>query len=134
MNELKPCPFCGNDKPMIHARTCDKGDRYDPADRAFPIVRCHTCGCCAEGTDWSEPKTAIEKWNRRTAPEGMAMVIAEYLAMSDGYDPDDRNCGLYDLRWSGGTNPEPVGDAWTMDYLSKAERIVELLDAAKVKP
>lgn len=55
--------------------------------------------------------------------------IARALAVEDGYDPDDKACGLYDLRWSGGTEPEPVGDAFTMDYLPRAERIAAIISA-----
>ena len=64
-DELKPCPFCGSKHVTAYARTCNKDSKYDPADRAFPIVRCRECGACSEGRDWSEPITAITKWNAR---------------------------------------------------------------------
>ena len=64
MEELKPCPFCGG-AARAFKRTCDKDTRYDPSHRAFPIVRCGSCGACAEGDDWTEPQVAIERWNRR---------------------------------------------------------------------
>lgn len=54
-------------------------------------------------------------------------TIACALAREDGFDPDDKHGGLYDLRWSGGPTPEPLGDAWAMDYLPKAERIAAAL-------
>lgn len=57
------------------------------------------------------------------------VAIASELARIDGYDPDDMHGGLYDLRWTGGREPEPAGDAWNMDYLPKAERIAVALRA-----
>ncbi len=60
-------------------------------------------------------------------PVVTAEALAAELAKEDGYDINDMNCGLYDLRWSSGTSPEPLGDAWSMDYLPRAERIVAAL-------
>lgn len=50
---------------MVFPRNCDKDTPYNPADRAFPIVRCRSCGADAAGDDWKGPETAIAKWNRR---------------------------------------------------------------------
>lgn len=61
--------------------------------------------------------------------EPIVAAIAGELARLDGYDPEDQNGGLYDLRWSGGSAPEPLGDAWSMDYLPKAERIAAAIAA-----
>jgi hypothetical protein len=61
-----------------------------------------------------------------------AAVIACELARIDGYDPEDKQGGLYDLRWSSGSAPEPLGDAWSMDYLPKAEKISAALTAARI--
>lgn len=66
--ELKPCPFCGGTSPLVFPRTCNKDTPYNPADRAFPIVRCSGCYGEAAGSNWSEPATAIAAWNRRTDP------------------------------------------------------------------
>ncbi len=63
--------------------------------------------------------------------EALTALIADELARIDGYDPEDQRGGLYDLRWTGGTEPEPAGDAWTMDYLPKAERIARRLASAQ---
>ena len=63
-DSLKPCPFCGG-AASLHPRTCDKNTPYNPADRAFPIVRCGQCGAEAAGKDWGRPETAAEKWNAR---------------------------------------------------------------------
>jgi hypothetical protein len=51
-------------------------------------------------------------------------------ARIDGFEPEDENGGLYDLRWSSGASPEPLGDAWAMDYLPKGERIANALKSA----
>ena len=48
--------------------------------------------------------------------DDLAALLAHELAQMDGMDED----GLFELRWSGGTCPEPLGDAWNMDYLPKA--------------
>ena len=51
--------------------------------------------------------------------DDLAALLAHELAQMDGMDED----GLFELRWSGGTCPEPLGDAWNMDYLPKGERL-----------
>ena len=85
--ELKPCPFCGGTSPLVFPRTCNKDTPYNPADRAFPIVRCSGCYGEAAGSNWSEPATAIAAWNRRTDPlaashqrlkEALAGVVASW--------------------------------------------------------
>lgn len=65
--------------------------------------------------------------NIKQRDDRIALVIAEALAREDGFDPADQDCGLYDLRWSGGVSPEPLGDAWKMDYLPRGERIAAAL-------
>jgi hypothetical protein len=76
-NELAPCPFCGGDKCVVYPRTCDRTTPYNPADRAFPVVRCRGCGAEAIGDDWGAPETAIVKWNRRA-------LLAAAPAMQEG--------------------------------------------------
>lgn len=83
-----------------------------------------------ESVDW-QPST--ETAGDARDAELLVHHIACALAVEDGYDPDDKACGLYDLRWSGGTEPELVGDAFTMDYLPRAERIAAILAAQGVK-
>jgi Lar family restriction alleviation protein len=64
-NELLPCPFCGGSSVIVHKPTCTKLTPYNPADRAFPTVRCG-CGANVWGDDWDQSaKTAIAAWNRR---------------------------------------------------------------------
>lgn len=65
--------------------------------------------------------------------DDLAHQIACVLAEVDGYDPDDMNCGLYDLRWSGGSAPEPLGDAFSLEYLPKAYRICQELFSTPAK-
>lgn len=94
-DELKPCPFCGSKNISAYARTCNKDSKYNPADRAFPIVRCLECGSCAEGRDWGEPITAITKWNSRTQPPcgtdgaALAALVTRDLCESEPANPDD---------------------------------------------
>lgn len=64
--KLKPCPFCGG-TATTYPRTCNKDTKYNPADRAFPIVRCTQCFAEVCGKDWGEPATAIAAWNRRSS-------------------------------------------------------------------
>jgi hypothetical protein len=67
-SELKPCPFCGSDKHMLLSPTCDRSTPYNPADRAFPVVRCGGCYTDVPGRDFDAcGKSAIEAWNRRAA-------------------------------------------------------------------
>jgi len=58
------CPFCGGGDIRILPRTCDKNTPYNPADRAYPVVRC-SCGAEVPGADWGRPETAVNAWNRR---------------------------------------------------------------------
>ena len=69
--------------------------------------------------------------------DGDVRAIACALARLDGYDPSDENGGLYDLRWAGGPEPEPLGDAWNMDYMPKAKKIAAAIgyrSAPPIKP
>lgn len=65
MADLKPCPFCGSQTPLVLARTCNKDSPYDPADRAYPEVRCRDCNASAPGENWKGEDTAIKAWNTR---------------------------------------------------------------------
>ena len=64
--ELLPCPFCGG-TGVTWPPTCTRFTPYNPADRAFPIVRCYSCCAEAHGTNWGHVDTAIAAWNRRAA-------------------------------------------------------------------
>ena len=57
--ELKPCPFCGEDEALIE--TSEKCIRLVYA-QAYQV---HCNDCCAT-TEWSHDKEkAIEAWNKR---------------------------------------------------------------------
>ena len=64
--DLLPCPFCGASKAVPFSRTCELHSKYDPADRAYPVVRCHGCFVEVAGKDWTPIDTAIAAWNTRT--------------------------------------------------------------------
>src|SRR5690554_95679 len=59
---LKPCPFCGSSD-------IDRHGWYDGQGLQGP--ECMGCGATARGAD---------AWNRRTLPEGMALVPQEITA------------------------------------------------------
>lgn len=70
-----------------------------------------------------------------SAPDAEFIVaLANALAQFDGIDVNDPHSGLFDLRWAGGPEPYPLGDAWSMDYEPKARRIAEILAAAPPAP
>lgn len=64
--ELMRCPFCGSeDGARLYTPTCDRTTPYDPAHRAFPIVRCR-CGVEVAGHDWDHSgESAVDAWNTR---------------------------------------------------------------------
>ena len=74
--KLKPCPFCGGKIATVIRRTCDRTSPHNPADFAYPRVRC-LCGAEVPGKDWSDPSTAIYAWNRRAPCHGTGTVIDE---------------------------------------------------------
>ncbi|WP_431861477.1 Lar family restriction alleviation protein [Azospirillum sp.] len=78
MVKLLDCPFCGGEGHTLPP-TCTKATPYDPAHRAFPVVRCGGCGCDVPGKDWDDTRhSAIAAWNRRavSAP-AVAPEVAE---------------------------------------------------------
>ena len=57
-NNLKPCPFCGNNAEIL-IYGLDK-------DKNAYMVRCCTSDCCGRtGRKWADLDTAIYAWNRR---------------------------------------------------------------------
>jgi Lar family restriction alleviation protein len=59
MNELKPCPFCGNIDIKIHAP-------YFTENR-YVMVQCYSCNCST--AVYKTVDQAVEAWNRRTKEE-----------------------------------------------------------------
>lgn len=85
---LKPCPFCGSIFIEDLPPTCTERSPYNPADRAFPVVRCAECLAEAPGEDWDHTKaSAIAAWNRRAPDPSREAVIAELVgALADFKD------------------------------------------------
>lgn len=83
---LNSCPFCGaSDKARMSAPTCNKRTPYNPADRAFPVVRC-ACGAEVAGDDWDQSgRSAVAKWNRRAVvPQDPAQAaLCELVELKD---------------------------------------------------
>ncbi len=71
--DLKPCPCCGGEAVM------------QQTGRDKLTIRCKRCAikheqrCWRYSLEWLEQKMA-ETWNRRTPPEGMALVPREITA------------------------------------------------------
>lgn len=71
---LPACPFCGADGEDLRVLppTCTPKSPYNPADRAYPVLRCGGCGASVPGEDWDTlGASAVAAWNRR-APEAQA--------------------------------------------------------------
>lgn len=66
---LPTCPFCGADGEALRVLppTCTPTSPYNPADRAYPVLRCGGCGASVHGEDWDAlGASAIAAWNRRS--------------------------------------------------------------------
>jgi hypothetical protein len=61
---------------MVLPRTCDKDTPYNPADRAYPVIRCR-CGISLAGEDWKGPESLIARWNSLPACSLARSRIAE---------------------------------------------------------
>lgn len=59
MNDLKPCPFCGENGWGVHLQKLV----YSNENYERWSVICETCG--AEISEFSAPERAITAWNRR---------------------------------------------------------------------
>jgi Lar family restriction alleviation protein len=77
-NKLKPCPFCGNDKPELVEYCMD-----DPA-YATAYVKCRKCGVCSNRRH-ATTESAVAWWNGRTSEDRKALEELVFLAL----DPDD---------------------------------------------
>jgi len=90
--ELLPCPFCQGIDVHLHLPTCNKKTPYDPADRAFPIVRCRSCDASKDGENWDQSgRSAIESWNTRAAEDpwkGLFWAVARVLNCLPSTFPD----------------------------------------------
>jgi Lar family restriction alleviation protein len=59
MDELKPCPHCGEDKAAIH---------YPYYSDTYCCIQCYNCGCATALFDTQEKAT--EAWNMRADDKG----------------------------------------------------------------
>jgi hypothetical protein len=96
-DEFLPCPFCGSDTgARMFPPTCRPETPYNPADRLFPIVRCHGCftEVCGANEDYTG-ETAIAAWNTRT-PDAQPSSTdeVERVAATAVYDAHRFACGL----------------------------------------
>lgn len=64
--ELKPCPFCGEDDPSVDNR------HSDPDQERWTVV-CDD-GCGAEITALT-PELAVAAWNRRVPPPDASPIV-----------------------------------------------------------
>lgn len=61
--KLRPCPFCGNEKPVLMTRRGQDGWR----DYFYVLCDYNDGGCGASG-QWNHyTDLAVEAWNRRNA-------------------------------------------------------------------
>lgn len=60
MNELKPCPFCGDRGEVFVYYSCLNGSKWG--------VRCFSCGISQRVIHGSREE-AIEAWNRRNSDD-----------------------------------------------------------------
>ena len=56
MDELKPCPFCGYDRPIIRKGELIKG---------FTMILCPNCGATVSFQQKERKHETTEAWNRR---------------------------------------------------------------------
>lgn len=84
MGKLKSCPFCGGGRIRTFGPTHEVDDKYDPADRSFPIAVCRECYGQASGDNddrsWDH-SSAIAAWNTRAEAPRIAELEAENAAI-----------------------------------------------------
>lgn len=73
MNNLKPCPHCGNDQISV-VRGIKQGTRD-------VYIRCRICGCRTDAYHEKDEHMAVRIWNRRENPEEKVHCIKD--------DPED---------------------------------------------
>jgi len=56
MEELKPCPFCGNEAHVVERVV---------SERVVHAVECMAIQCCAMTQDFLRPESAMRSWNAR---------------------------------------------------------------------
>jgi len=58
MAELKPCPFCGDESPIIKTEMV--------GELGFSYTKIQCCACGASINAYLEEERAIWEWNRRS--------------------------------------------------------------------
>lgn len=129
-NELKPCPFCGG-KGNASERTCDKDSRYNPNDRAYPVVRCSVCFTTVGGKDWSGISTAIEAWNKRATatPPADAALADSIDSLGFVISGDNPPVKEWVSECGGGCMPATKEEKMMWDVLQSALRARAVPDA-----
>ena len=73
MSELKPCPFCGDESPIL------KTEFIGELGFSYTKVQCWACG--ASISAYSQEERAIREWNRRYEP--VSEIDYDYEAEDD---------------------------------------------------
>ena len=82
IEELKPCPFCGEEGFLEKRELPDRPG----AIRFFVCCRNGACHLKVETSLYSEEERAIAAWNMRTDPTRAALVKALKEIRDDGMD------------------------------------------------
>ena len=82
MSELKPCPFCGNEYPMITENSMGVQITCPVCQTKF---RCD----CTAGHDYSKAET-IKRWNRRAQPANDLLIDVCAMLEQAAQDMDDK--------------------------------------------
>ena len=97
--DIKPCPFCGNEKPVLMTRRGIDGWR----DYFYVLCDFNDCGCGASG-QWNHyADLAIEAWNRRATAPAVVWIVRckqckNYEMFKDGEgDVGFGWCNQYDI-------------------------------------
>lgn len=106
MNELKPCPHCEK-KDTLELTNCvelEECANFESCDTdPFVCVVCNSNkgGCGATGGYSDSEEGAIEKWNRRPAPENKPLTLDQLRQMDD--EPV-WVCGIpgHEIKWTPG--------------------------------
>lgn len=69
-NLLKPCPFCGDQSPIMHSSYDTDG-----SDATWKFIKCHKCGARTQGKWFSHGndcpifyEEVRDQWNIRALP------------------------------------------------------------------